>query len=152
MTFLSKSISSTEHFVGETFRWKITIFFSFYSPSEQKFKCISGCRFVGVRVCVCVCVCESEGAWGINDWLTPTPYILTHTLTHTHTFIPHSHPQTLTPYPHPTPTISFHTIKWSVDEVLCRRKFFDKNLSTICLSTNFFRRTTYLPFEFIFLL
>jgi hypothetical protein len=29
--------------------------------------------------------------------------------------------------------------------VLCRRKFFDKNLSTICLSTNFFRPTTYLP-------
>ena len=37
--------------------------------------------------------------------------------------------------------------KCRVDEVLCRRKFFDKNLSTICLSTNFFRPTTYLPKE-----
>jgi len=53
--------SSTEHFVGETFRWKIIIFFSFYSPSEQKFKCISGCGFVGVRVCVCMCVSLSVG-------------------------------------------------------------------------------------------
>jgi hypothetical protein len=37
--------------------------------------------------------------------------------------------------------------KCPVDEVLCRRKFFDKNLSTICLSTNFFRPTTYLLLE-----
>jgi hypothetical protein len=39
----------------------------------------------------------------------------------------------------------YFSTKYLVDEVLCRRKFFDKNLSTICLSTNFFRPTTYLP-------
>jgi hypothetical protein len=36
-----QKISPTEYFVDETFRWKIIIFFSFLSPSEQKFKSIS---------------------------------------------------------------------------------------------------------------
>jgi hypothetical protein len=77
------------------------------------------------------CGCESVvyPSRTLRSTRTPTPSL--QTLNHTHTFIPHSHStpslHILTPHPHPL----ILSMKWSVDEMLCRRNV----LSTKCLST-----------------